>query len=66
MKYYFLTTGDEYGADIPTEMSESYDDVLNEYNNIDDDDYFYIGIFEFNTSTLKINQLISKGYMKYE
>ena len=65
MKYYFLTTGEEQGAELPTEMTEKYGDVIKEYNNIDEDDYFYIGIYEFDTSTLKVNELLRKGYINY-
>jgi hypothetical protein len=65
MKYYFLTTGDEYGAEIPTNITDKYNSVFEEYTNIDEDDYFYIGIFEINTQTLEITELISKGYMNY-
>jgi hypothetical protein len=65
MKYYFLTTGDEQGAEIPTDMTENYSSIFEEYTNTDEDDYFYIGIYEINTQTLKIKELISKGYMNY-
>jgi len=60
MKYYFLTTGNEYGAGLPTAMVEDYNIVLNEFNNMDEDDYFYIGIYCFDTTTLNIEELINK------
>lgn len=65
MKYYFLTTGTEQGADLPTEMFEDLNVLELEYNNEDADDWFYIGIYQFDTSTLEITELKSKGYKDY-
>ena len=65
MKYYFLTTGEEFGADIPTEMTKDLDSLEKEYDDMNNDDYFYIGIFNFDTETLKISEMKSKGYQIY-
>ena len=66
MKYYFLTTGSEQGTELPTKMITDYEEIRIEYKKYDDDDYFYIGIYEFDTETLEVNELQSKGYMTYE
>lgn len=66
MKYYFLTYGSEQGAEIPTEIEPDYNKVKVEFDLINDDDYFYYGLYEIDTDKLEINELERGGYINYE